>query len=141
MSQNKNTAFQMIADIEGDFKDLIGDNTPEVAPILPVRNIVLFPGVVTPILIGRESSKTLVQKAEKRGTIICIIPQRDPDVDYPQQEDLYEFGVYAKVMKQLTLPNGNITTIVQGLGRMHLKSILHLSISRRRSLSFQRYRA
>ena len=41
MSQNKNTAFQMIADIEGDFKDLIGDNTPEVAPILPVRNIVL----------------------------------------------------------------------------------------------------
>ena len=124
MSQNKNAAFQMIADIDGDFKDLIEHQTPEVAPILPVRNIVLFPGVVTPILIGRESSKTLVQKAEKRGTIICVIPQRDPDVDYPQQEDLYEFGVYAKVMKQLTLPNGNITTIVQGLGRMHLSRII-----------------
>ena len=123
--QNKNAAFQMIADIEGDFKDLIDNQTPDTAPILPVRNLVLFPGVVTPILIGRDSSKTLVQKAEKKGTIICVIPQKDPDVDFPQQEDLYEYGVYAKVMKLLTLPNGNITTIVQGLGRMHLNAIIN----------------
>ena len=76
MSKNNNNAFQMIADIEGDFKDLIGNQSPETAPILPVRNIVLFPGVVMPILIGRESSKALVQKAERRGTVICVIPQK-----------------------------------------------------------------
>ena len=120
---NKNSAFQMIADIEGDFKDLIGNQNPESVPILPVRNLVIFPGVVSPILIGRDSSKILVQKAEKRGAIIGIVCQRDPDTDVPLQEDLYEYGVYGKVMKQLTLPNGNITTIVQALGRIRLLRI------------------
>jgi ATP-dependent protease La len=122
--QNNNSAFQMIADIEGDFSSLVGNQTPDTAPILPVRNLVLFPGVVTPILIGRASSKQLVQKSEKKGIVICVIPQRDPDVDMPMKEDLYEYGVYGKVMKQLTLPNGNITAIVQGLGRMRLKDII-----------------
>ena len=122
--QNNNSAFQMIADIEGDFSSLVGNQTPDTAPILPVRNLVLFPGVVTPILIGRASSKQLVQKSEKKGIVICVIPQRDPDVDMPIKEDLYEYGVYGKVMKQLTLPNGNITAIVQGLGRMRLKDII-----------------
>ena len=115
----------MIADVEGDFKDLLEfQKSPDIAPVLPVRNLVLFPGVVSPILIGRASSKNLVQKAEKKGTIICVVPQRDPDVDNPSEDDLYEYGVYAKVMKMLTLPNGNITTIVQGLGRMRLKRIV-----------------
>ena len=122
--QNNNSAFQMIADIEGDFSSLVGNKTPDTAPILPVRNLVLFPGVVSPILIGRASSKKLVQKSEKKGIVICVIPQRDPDVDEPTKEDLYEYGVYAKVMKQLTLPNGNITAIVQGFGRMRLKDII-----------------
>ena len=122
--QNNNSAFQMIADIEGDFSSLVDNQTPETAPILPVRNLVLFPGVVSPILIGRASSKQLVQKSEKKGVVICVIPQRDPDVDMPMKEDLYEYGVYGKVMKQLTLPNGNITGIVQGLGRMRLKDII-----------------
>ena len=63
--QKNNTAFQMIADIEGDYSDLTRGDTPEVVPVLPVRNLVLFPGVVSPILIGRESSKLLIQKAEK----------------------------------------------------------------------------
>ena len=124
MKIDKNTSFQMIADIDGDIKDLFDNQQPDTAPVLPVRNLVLFPGVVSPILIGRSSSKTLVQKAEKQGTIICVIPQRDPDINDPQQEDLYEYGVYAKVMKLLTLPNGNITTIVQGLGRVRLKRII-----------------
>ena len=79
--QNKNAAFQMIADIDGDFGSLIGNQTPDTAPILPVRNLVLFPGVVTPILIGRASSKQLVQKAEKKGTIIC---QSDEAADIAQ---------------------------------------------------------
>ena len=122
--QNNNSAFQMIADIEGDFSSLVGNQTPDTAPILPVRNLVLFPGVVSPILIGRASSKKLVQKSEKKGVVICVVPQRDPDVDEPIKEDLYEYGVYAKVMKQLTLPNGNITAIVQGFGRMRLKDII-----------------
>ena len=124
MSNQNNNAFQMIADIDGDLKDLLKVNVPQSVPILAVRNLVLFPGVVSPILIGRDSSKKLIQKAEKTGQVIGIVCQREPDVDFPLQEDLYEIGVYGKVMKQLTLPNGNITTIVQALGRFRLKTII-----------------
>ena len=123
-SQN-NKAFSMIADIEGDFKDLIKNiPTPDELPILAVRNLVLFPGVVSPILIGRESSSLLIKRAEKRAMVIGIVCQRDPEIDEPTKEDLYEFGVYAKVIKQLTLPNGNITAIVQALGRLRLIDIV-----------------
>ena len=114
----------MIADIEGDFMDLLDMETPREVPILPVRNLVLFPGVVSPILIGRESSMTLVKRAERKGDIIAVISQRDPEVEIPMKEDLHEWGVYAKVVKQLTLPNGNITVIVQGLGRLRLIDVV-----------------
>ena len=115
----------MIADVEGDFKDLINVETPKELPILPVRNLVLFPGVVSPILIGRESSMTLVRRAEKKGTLIGIVCQRDPEVETPDRDDLYDYGVFARVVKQLTLPNGNATVIMQGLGRLRLIDITH----------------
>jgi len=119
-----NKAFSMIADIDGDFQNLISIDTPSELPILPVRNLVLFPGVVSPILIGRESSMRLVRKAEKAGTLIGILCQHDPDVEEPGKEDLFEYGVFAKVVKQLTLPNGAVTAIVQGLGRLRLLDIV-----------------
>ena len=122
---DKNSAFSMIADVTGgDFQDLFNVEKPSSLPILAVRNLVIFPGVLSPILIGRESSKSLVQKAEKKGQVIGIICQRDPETDFPMKEDLYEIGVYAKVMKLLTLPNGNITCIVQALGKMKLNNIV-----------------
>ncbi|WP_091914217.1 endopeptidase La [Prevotella aff. ruminicola Tc2-24] len=123
-NQNKNSAFQMIADIDGDFQDFFNVKMPESVPILPVRNLVLFPGVVSPILIGRESSKKLIRKAEKKGQIIGVLSQRDPDVETPLQDDLHEYGVYGRVVKQLTLPNGNITAIVQAMGRMRLNTLV-----------------
>ena len=123
-NQNKNSAFQMIADIDGDFQDFFNVKMPASVPILPVRNLVLFPGVVSPILIGRESSKKLIKKAEKKGQIIGVISQRDPEVETPLQDDLYEYGVYGRVVKQLTLPNGNITAIVQAMGRMRLNALV-----------------
>ena len=126
-NQNNNSAFQMIADVDGDLKDFLNVHTPDRVPILALRNMVLFPGVVTPILIGRQASKALVEKAEKKGLIIGVVAQRDPDVDYPDKHDLYEVGVYAKVMKLLTLPNGNITAILQGLGRLELNEIVSTS--------------
>ena len=127
MSKQKNTAFQMIADIEGDYNDLMHGDTPEVVPVLPVRNLVLFPSVVSPILIGRESSKLLIQQAEKKHFVIGVVTQRDPEVERPVQSDLYETGVYAKVVKTLTLPNGNITAIVQAQGRLKIERMLKLT--------------
>jgi ATP-dependent Lon protease len=124
MNQQKNTAFQMIADIEGDYNDLMQGDAPEIVPVLPVRNLVLFPSVVSPILIGRESSKLLIQQAEKKHFTIGVVTQRDPEVEIPVQADLYEVGVYAKVVKTLTLPNGNITAIVQAQGRLKIERLV-----------------
>ncbi|UKK49589.1 endopeptidase La [Prevotella sp. E9-3] len=125
MSENpsNNKAFSMIADIDGDYKDLLEVPTPDELPILPVRNLVLFPGVVSPILIGRESSLSLIKKAEKKGILIGVVCQRDPEIEDPSFEDLYEYGVFAKVVKQLSFPNGNETVIVQSLGRLRLLDI------------------
>lgn len=117
---NRNRSFSMIADVEGDYSDLNQVDIPDSLPILAVRNIVLFPGVVTPILIGRESSMKVVRIAEKDDLIIGVFCQRDPDTEQPIRTDLYDLGVYAKVLKLLTLPNGNITAIIQGLGRIKL---------------------
>ena len=121
---NRNRSFSMIADVEGDYSDLTNMEMPDALPILAVRNLVLFPGVVSPILIGRESSMSLIRKAEKSGAVIGVVCQRDPEVESPIRADLYDIGVFAKVLKTLTLPNGNITAIVQGLGRLHLQELL-----------------
>ena len=125
MNDNETSkAFSMIADIDGDFTDFSKAEVPEVLPILPVRNLVLFPGVVSPIMVGRESSMKLVRKAEKTGALIGIVCQRDPDIEMPVEGDLYNYGVYARVLKQLTLPSGMITVIVQGMGRIKLNRIV-----------------
>ncbi len=124
MSENQNNkAFSMIADIDGDFKDLMEVETPSELPILPVRNLVLFPGVVSPIIIGRESSMSLIKRAEKTKGMIGIVCQRDPEIEHPLRNDLYDYGVFAKIVKQLTLPNGNLTVIIQGFGRLRLNNI------------------
>ena len=117
---NKNRSFSMIADVEGDYSDLTNMKLPDEMPILAVRNLVLFPGVVSPILIGRETSMTLIRKAEKSGEVVGVVSQRDAEVNTPIRSDLYDMGVSAKVLKTLTLPNGNITAIVQGLSRFRL---------------------
>jgi ATP-dependent Lon protease len=126
-NRQNSKAFSMIADIDGDFSELTKQEMPDNLPILAVRNLVLFPGVVSPILIGREASLALVKKAEKTGCIIAVVCQREPDVEEPDKKDLYNCGVYARIVKLLSLPNGNVTAIAQGLGRLEL-----LAISRRK---------
>ncbi len=113
----------MIADVDGEYSDVANFDLPNEMPILPVRNLVLFPGVVTPILIGRESSMTLIRKAENSGELVGIVSQKDPDVEAPIRSDLFDLGVSAKVLKTLSLPNGNITAIIQGLSRFRLNDL------------------
>ena len=125
MSDNPNSkGFSMIADIEGEFGDLMNMEVPEIVPILPVRNLVLFPGVITPILIGRESSLRLTKQAENSGGVIGVVAQRDVEVEMPLRADLYDYGVFAKVVKRIALPNGSMTAILQGMGRFRLKDFV-----------------
>ncbi len=120
---SSNRSLSMIADVEGEYSDLTNLKVPDELPILPVRNLVLFPGVVTPILIGREASMDLIKQAEKKSLLIGVVSQRDSDVEYPIRADLYDWGVAGKVLKTLTLPNGNITAIVQGLNRIRVHDL------------------
>jgi len=121
---NKNKSFSMIADVEGDYSDLTNFKTPDTLPVLAVRNMVLFPSVVSPILIGREESMALIRKAEKDDLLIGVFPQKDSEIEHPIRADLSDVGVCAKILKVLPLPNGNYTAIVQGLNRIRLLDIV-----------------
>jgi len=122
-NEQNNKGFSMITDFDGDINQLFKFDIPASVPILPVRNLVLFPGVVTPITIGRKSSLSLIKKAEDKDLIIAVICQRDPDVDKPKQKDLYTYGCFAKIVKLLSIANKQYTAIVQGLSRCELTKI------------------
>ncbi|WP_036877720.1 endopeptidase La [Xylanibacter oryzae] len=117
--------FSMVADFDGDYKKLFSGDYPKELPILATRNLVLFPGVITPILVGRETSLRLVEHVVKKGGYMAVVCQCDSEVESPGKEDLYETGVYAKVIKILDMPgdNQNKTVIVQGESRCKLVSI------------------
>ena len=126
MNNYRDTQVQMIADYEGDVTQLIADKEPGAYPILCTRNLVVFPTVLTPIVIGRQHSLTLVEHLENTQTdTFCLICQKDANVENPQLKDLYKVGVFCRLIKTLELPGqeNNTTIVVQGLGRCKLKSI------------------
>jgi len=97
------------------------DNLPKVLPILPLRNNVLFPGVVIPISVGREKSIKAVKKAYKDNKYIGVIAQRDTKIEEPEPGDLYNIGCTAKIIKMLSMPDGGSTIILQGVKRFTVK--------------------
>ena len=87
---------------------------PDSLPILALRNAVLFPGTVYPITIGREKSIRLIEDAESNNAFIGAVPQNDLAVEDPREQDLYQYGTVAKIVKTLEMPDGTITAILQG---------------------------
>lgn len=127
MTKKTNTSIQMIADYEGDISKLFEMDIEGEIPILVTRNIVLFPGIIAPIIVGREQSVNLVnrlkRKPEQNFAIFC---QKSSEIEEPEQNDIYEFGTYARLVRILDMPGiggNNVTIIVQGLGRCHLEGI------------------
>jgi ATP-dependent Lon protease len=100
------------------------DKIPEILPILPVRNTVLFPGVVLPITVGREKSIKLVKKAYKGDKTIGVVAQMMPATDEPNPGNVYQTGTVAKILKLLVLPDGNTTIIIQGVSRFSIKELV-----------------
>ena len=116
----------MIADYEGDVTNLFNVNIDGELPILATRNIAIFPGVISPVIIGRKQSLNLLDKLRKHNdAAFAVFCQKDQEVENPEGKDLFEYGVYAKLVKVLEMPGpgNNLTAIIQGLGRCHLKSI------------------
>jgi len=96
---------------------------PDELPILPIRNAVLFPGVIMPITVGRQRSIRLIKQAHQDNKIIGVITQKNIHSDEPEPDELYQVGVVAKILKLLTLPDGNTTIIIQGRQKFELVDI------------------
>jgi len=94
-----------------------------VFPILPVRNMVMFPNVVIPITAGRKTSIQLLEEAQQNGDLIGIVSQRNSDIEQPKEKDFYQIGTLAKIIKIIKLPEGNVTAITKGFHRFKIKKI------------------
>ena len=100
-----------------DEEQMNNEETPRDLPILPIRNTVLFPGVVLPITVGRDKSIKLVQDAYAGNRIVGVVSQRDQSVEEPNFEDLHKIGTVAKIIRLLKMPDGSTTVIIQGKKR------------------------
>ena len=93
---------------------------PEELAILPLRNNVLFPGVVIPITVGRDKSIKLIQDANKGTKIIGVVSQKNQDEESPDFKDLHSIGTVAQIIRMLKMPDGSTTAIIQGKRRFEL---------------------
>ena len=112
-----------VASPDGPMQGVRDEELPDSLPILALRNAVLFPGTVYPIIIGREKSLKLIQEAEKKNLFIGAVPQKDFSVEEPKAEDLFEFGTVAKILRTLEMPDGTLTAILQGYKRFRIEDV------------------
>jgi len=124
--------FNPVTDEDVDFIPLLSsedeesinsENLPQTLPILPLRNTVLFPGVVIPITVGRDKSIALIKDAYKNKQIIGVTAQKDERIEDPNPSDIYTIGTSAKILKLLRMPDGNTTVILQGRKKIHIKNV------------------
>jgi len=107
-----------------DEERMNAEDVPEVLPVLPLRNTVLFPGVVIPITVGREKSIKLIKDYYKNDRIIGVVSQKDVDVEDPDAKDISNIGTVAHIIKMLQMPDGNTTVIIQGKKRFEILNLI-----------------
>lgn len=125
--------FKQGLDEDSDFIPLLSsededtmqnEKIPEILPILPLRNTVLFPGVVIPITVGRDKSIHLIKDYNKGDKTIGVVAQRSDSVEEPTELDLYNVGTVAQIIKMLRMPDGNTTIIIQGKRRFKIDEFI-----------------
>ncbi|MCH2194293.1 endopeptidase La [Kordia sp.] len=107
-----------------DEEEINREQLPPTLPILPLRNTVLFPGVVIPITAGRDKSIQLIKDANNGGKVIGVVSQKDESVENPALEDINTLGTVARILRVLQMPDGNTTIIIQGKKRFQLDTLL-----------------
>ncbi|MBS1652236.1 MAG: endopeptidase La [Bacteroidetes bacterium] len=110
-----------------DEDNIKGEKIPDILPILPLRNTVLFPGVVIPITVGREKSIQLIKDYNKGDKTIGVVAQKIGDIEDPTEHDLYNIGTTAFIIKMLRMPNGDTTIIIQGKRRFKIKHFVQIN--------------
>ena len=120
----RESVISLIADYQGNEEEITDvDIDDETMPVLPLRSMTLFPGVIMPIAVGRESSLRLINDAYSKNMVVGVFSQIIDSVESPTFNDLNKYGVAARVLRTLELPDGNHTAIIQGLTRIELTSI------------------
>ncbi len=114
--------FPIIAD--GDDSDLRDVEIPDILPILPLRNTVLFPGVVLPITVGRKKSLRLIKDVYRGSRLLGTIAQKNYKIDEPVPNDLYDVGTVAEILKVLEMPDGSTSVIIQGKRRYKIREFV-----------------
>jgi ATP-dependent Lon protease len=120
--KNNGEFIPIIAD--GDDAALRNLEVPEILPVLPLRNTVLFPGVVIPITVGRQKSLKLVQDVYRGGRLLGTLAQLNFTLDDPTSDDLYHLGTVAEILKILEMPDGSTTVIIQGKRRFRIREFI-----------------
>src|SRR5678816_553183 len=109
---------------ENDGENLDGMDVPAELSLLPLRNTVLFPGVVLPITVGRDKSIRAVNDAYRADKLIGVIAQKDSNIEDTEKKDLEDVGTVAKIIKLIKMPDGGTTVIIQGKSRFSVESIV-----------------
>ncbi|MFC0520143.1 endopeptidase La [Mesonia maritima] len=107
-----------------DEEEINREKLPDTLPILPLRNTVLFPGVVIPITAGRDASIKLINEANNSDKIIGVVSQKDSSVENPSAKDINKLGVVARILRVLKMPDGNTTVIIQGKKRFNIDEVI-----------------
>lgn len=107
-----------------DEEEINKENLPETLPILPLRNTVLFPGVVIPITAGRDKSIKLINDANKGNKVIGVVSQKDESIEDPTAKDIHGTGTVARILRVLKMPDGNVTVIIQGKKRFKVAEVI-----------------
>ncbi|HLR37166.1 MAG TPA: endopeptidase La [Chitinophagaceae bacterium] len=118
--------FMPILPLNEDFpEDTSEDEIPEIIPLLPLRNTVLFPGVILPITVGRDKSIDAVESANStEKKILGVVAQKDSEVEEPEIKDLASVGTVARIVKVIKMPDGGTTVIIQGRSRFEVTDVL-----------------
>ena len=117
---NSLNSFSLIADFAGDMQQMLHTPHDSTLPALALRNMMLFPGVVCSVTVGRESSLKVVERSYAKGSIIAVLSQKDAEVDEPDANDLYEEGVAATVVKVLRHSEDRVTAVIQSYGPLRV---------------------
>ena len=107
-----------------DEEEMNREDLPETLPILPLRNTVLFPGVVIPITAGRDKSINLIKDANNGSKVIGVVSQKDEAVENPKVKDINSLGTVARILRVLQMPDGNTTVIIQGKKRFEIAEVI-----------------
>ena len=95
-------------------------NKTDFYPALPLRDIVVFPGMIVPLFVGRDKSIKALNEVMKTNKKIILVTQKNPEIDDPKDEDLHSFGCESKILQLLKLPDGTVKVLVEGIDRVKI---------------------